>query len=88
MDWYAVNPEECTVYFDFNFKSVCRSIFSQYFEDNADAHLKRSIMGREVVIAITNGKLENKITSSLFLFVSAALSASLVVYVALLPSEP
>ena len=28
------------------------------FEDNADAHLKRSIMGREVVIAITNGKLD------------------------------
>ena len=25
-------------------------------EDNADAHLKRQIMGREVVIAITNGK--------------------------------
>jgi secondary thiamine-phosphate synthase enzyme len=27
-------------------------------EDNADAHLKRSIMGREVVIAITGGKLD------------------------------
>jgi secondary thiamine-phosphate synthase enzyme len=27
-------------------------------EDNADAHLKRSIMGREVVIAITKGKLD------------------------------
>ena len=27
-------------------------------EDNADAHLKRSVMGREVVIAITNGKLD------------------------------
>jgi thiamine phosphate synthase YjbQ (UPF0047 family) len=26
-------------------------------EDNADAHLKRTIMGREVVVAITNGKL-------------------------------
>ncbi len=26
-------------------------------EDNADAHLKRSVMGREVVVAITNGKL-------------------------------
>ncbi|MCX7880439.1 MAG: secondary thiamine-phosphate synthase enzyme YjbQ [Ignavibacteria bacterium] len=35
---------------------------SQYkhntFEDNADAHLKRQIMGREVVVAITNGKLD------------------------------
>lgn len=28
------------------------------FEDNADAHLKRQIMGREVVVAITDGKLD------------------------------
>jgi secondary thiamine-phosphate synthase enzyme len=28
------------------------------FEDNADAHLKRQVMGREVVVAITNGKLD------------------------------
>lgn len=27
-------------------------------EDNADAHLKRQIMGREVVVAITNGKFD------------------------------
>ncbi|MFC1771220.1 secondary thiamine-phosphate synthase enzyme YjbQ [Candidatus Margulisiibacteriota bacterium] len=36
--------------------------YSQYhhngFEDNADAHLKRTIMGREVVIAITGGELD------------------------------
>ncbi|MDY0290554.1 MAG: secondary thiamine-phosphate synthase enzyme YjbQ [Sphaerochaeta sp.] len=36
--------------------------YSQYkhngYEDNADAHLKRTIMGREVVCAITNGKLD------------------------------
>ncbi len=35
---------------------------SQYrhngFEDNADAHLKRTIMGREVVVAVTDGKLD------------------------------
>ena len=35
---------------------------SQYdhngYEDNADAHLKRSIMGRETVIAVTNGRLD------------------------------
>jgi len=35
---------------------------SQYahngFEDNADAHLKRTVMGREVVVAVTNGKLD------------------------------
>ncbi|MGB4609787.1 MAG: secondary thiamine-phosphate synthase enzyme YjbQ [Saccharofermentanales bacterium] len=28
------------------------------FEDNADAHLKRTVMGREVVVAITAGKLD------------------------------
>jgi secondary thiamine-phosphate synthase enzyme len=27
-------------------------------EDNADAHLKRQIMGREVVVAVTNGQLD------------------------------
>ena len=36
--------------------------YSQYAhngsEDNADAHLKRTIMGREVVVAITAGKLD------------------------------
>ena len=35
---------------------------SQYlhnsFEDNADAHLKRTIMGREAVVAVTNGSLD------------------------------
>lgn len=35
---------------------------SQYahngFEENADAHLKRQIMGREVVVAVTEGKLD------------------------------
>ena len=35
---------------------------SQYdhngYEDNADAHLKRSIMGREAVIAVTEGRLD------------------------------
>ena len=36
--------------------------YSQYghngFEDNADAHLKRTIMGREAVVAVTDGKLD------------------------------
>ena len=36
--------------------------YSQYdhngFEDNADAHIKRTIMGREVVVAITNAALD------------------------------
>jgi len=28
------------------------------YEDNADAHLKRTIMGREVVVAVTGGRLD------------------------------
>ena len=28
------------------------------YEDNADAHMKRQIMGREVVVAVTDGKLD------------------------------
>ena len=35
---------------------------SQYrhngYEDNADAHMKRQLMGREVVVAVTEGKLD------------------------------
>ncbi|MBI5954179.1 MAG: YjbQ family protein [Chloroflexi bacterium] len=31
---------------------------NQTGEDNADAHMKRQIMGREVVVAVTNGKLD------------------------------
>ncbi|MBX7157613.1 MAG: secondary thiamine-phosphate synthase enzyme YjbQ [Verrucomicrobiae bacterium] len=33
-------------------------LHNQTGEDNADAHLKRQIMGREVVVAITQGKLD------------------------------
>ena len=36
--------------------------YNQYnhngYEDNADAHLKRSLMGREVTVAVTNGRLD------------------------------
>ena len=36
--------------------------YAQYrhngYEDNADAHLKRTVMGREVVVAVTEGKLD------------------------------
>jgi len=31
---------------------------NQTGEDNADAHMKRQVMGREVVVAVTNGKLD------------------------------
>ena len=36
--------------------------YSQYhhngYEDNADAHLKRTVMGRETVVAVTQGRLD------------------------------
>lgn len=46
--------------------------YSQYhhngFEDNADAHLKRTVMGREAVCAITNGKLDFGTWEQIFYF--------------------
>ncbi|MGN0194631.1 MAG: secondary thiamine-phosphate synthase enzyme YjbQ [Pseudoramibacter sp.] len=46
--------------------------YSQYhhngFEDNGDAHLKRTIMGREVVVAVTNGKLDFGTWEQIFYF--------------------
>jgi secondary thiamine-phosphate synthase enzyme len=33
-------------------------LHNRTMEDNADAHLKRTIMGREVVVAVTKGKLD------------------------------
>lgn len=38
--------------------STSRYAHNRTGEDNADAHLKRQIMGREVVVAITKGKLD------------------------------
>lgn len=46
--------------------------YSQYhhngFEDNADAHLKRTVMGREVVVAITDGRLDFGTWEQIFYF--------------------
>ena len=60
-----VNDDEPGLHHDFEVwleKLAPEKPHSQYahngFEDNADAHLKRQIMGREVVAAITNGKLD------------------------------
>ncbi len=38
------------------------------YEDNADAHLKRTIMGREAVVAITSGKLDFGTWEQLFYY--------------------
>ncbi len=46
--------------------------YNQYhhngFEDNADAHLKRTVMGRETVIAVTGGKLDFGTWEQIFYF--------------------
>jgi secondary thiamine-phosphate synthase enzyme len=48
-------------YLDWLEKLAPHEPVSQYrhngFEDNADAHMKRQVMGREVVVAITEGQL-------------------------------
>ena len=60
-----INDDELGLHKDFDKwleKLAPEKPYSQYqhngFEDNADAHLKRTIMGREVVVAITNGRLD------------------------------
>jgi secondary thiamine-phosphate synthase enzyme len=60
-----INDDEAGLHHDFEVwleKLAPEKPYDQYrhngFEDNADAHLKRTIMGREVVVAITDGKLD------------------------------
>ena len=60
-----INDDESGLHQDFEVfleKLAPEKPYDQYnhngFEDNADAHLKRTIMGREVVVAVTNGKLD------------------------------
>lgn len=60
-----INDDESGLHNDYEIwleKLAPEKPHSQYrhngFEDNADAHLKRQIMGREVVVAITNGNLD------------------------------
>ena len=60
-----INDDESGLHHDFEVwleKLAPEKPHSQYqhngYEDNADAHLKRTIMGREVVVAITEGQLD------------------------------
>jgi secondary thiamine-phosphate synthase enzyme len=60
-----INDNESGLHRDFECwleKLAPEKPYEQYshngFEDNADAHLKRTVMGREVVAAVTNGKLD------------------------------
>ena len=60
-----INDDESGLHSDFEVfleKLAPEKPYDQYrhngYEDNADAHLKRTIMGREVVVAVTDGKLD------------------------------
>ncbi|MCP4309828.1 MAG: YjbQ family protein [Bacteroidetes bacterium] len=60
-----INDDESGLHHDFEVwleKLAPEKPHSQYqhngFEDNADAHLKRTIMGREVVVAVTKGQMD------------------------------
>ena len=60
-----INDDESGLHADFEKwleKLAPEKPYSQYrhngAEDNGDAHLKRTIMGREVVVAVTGGKLD------------------------------
>ena len=59
-----INDDEAGLHHDYEVwleKLAPHAPVSQYrhngYEDNADAHLKRQVMGREVVVAVTGGKL-------------------------------
>ncbi|MCB2220494.1 MAG: secondary thiamine-phosphate synthase enzyme YjbQ [Bacteroidetes bacterium] len=60
-----INDDESGLHHDYEVwleKLAPEKPYSQYkhnsYEDNADAHLKRTVMGREVVVAVTKGKLD------------------------------
>ena len=60
-----INDDESGLHADFEKwleKLAPEKPYNQYlhngYEDNADAHLKRTIMGREAVVAVTAGKLD------------------------------
>ena len=60
-----INDEESGLHQDFDRRleklepySPDSYLHNRTGEDNADAHLKRQVMGREVVVAITNGRLD------------------------------
>jgi len=70
-----INDDEKGLHHDYEVwleKLAPEKPYSQYrhngFEDNGDAHLKRTIMGREVVVAITGGRLDFGIWEQIFYF--------------------
>ena len=70
-----INDDESGLHHDYEVwleKLAPEKPYSQYrhngFEDNADAHLKRTIMGREVVVAVTGGRLDFGTWAQIFYF--------------------
>ncbi|HUU52184.1 MAG TPA: secondary thiamine-phosphate synthase enzyme YjbQ [Candidatus Heimdallarchaeota archaeon] len=61
-----INDDESGLHQDFEVfleglaphEPISKYLHNRTGEDNADAHLKRTIMGREVMVAITNGRLD------------------------------
>ncbi|NOR13075.1 MAG: YjbQ family protein [Candidatus Aminicenantes bacterium] len=61
-----INDDESGLHQDFEVfleglaphEPISKYLHNRTGEDNADAHLKRTIMGREVVVAITKGRLD------------------------------
>ena len=70
-----INDDESGLHHDYEVwleKLAPEKPYSQYrhngFEDNADAHLKRTIMGRETVVAVTQGRLDFGTWEQIFYF--------------------
>lgn len=70
-----INDDESGLHRDFEVwleRLAPEKPYDQYrhngFEDNADAHLKRSVMGRESVVAITDGRLDFGTWEQIFYF--------------------
>ena len=70
-----INDDESGLHHDYEVwleKLAPEKPYSQYrhngFEDNGDAHLKRTIMGREVVVAVTDGRLDFGTWEQIFYF--------------------
>jgi secondary thiamine-phosphate synthase enzyme len=55
-----INDDESGLHHDYEvwLEELAPHAHNRTGEDNADAHLKRQIMGREVVVAVTNGRLD------------------------------
>jgi len=61
-----INDDESGLHYDYDtwlekiasHEPVCQYRHNDTGKDNADAHIKRQIMGREVVVAVTEGRLD------------------------------